>query len=397
MVSSNISGGIRRQTSNLILNHENLESIHYSNLRRTQNKILPSAFSKILKELKDFVYATWNDEKYQYHGKNVIAIDGSKFHLPYSEELRKEYDIKSLCHSGNSSSYTPQCLVSTFYDVYRQIPVIRDVRNVNGSERAVVFENLKEIPSNSIIVADRNYYGYEIFHEIIDSNQDFLIRLPVKNGFNEVKKFAESTYSDCEVVVNRTKYTKLRSGKEKTHFKPVTIRLIKYTPKDGNEEIVLATSLLDREVYSTESLQQLYWSRWQVELSYRDEKNYVNSAELRSLSVNGVLQELYAASILRLVTNYEIYKRQINEKNKYRPQLLNAVTTVASALPKLMSLTKNKARQFLESVMKVVIQVRYYSQQRKQKYTRVSKKPVSKWSKKNNNKNGYQRNPKRNE
>ncbi len=397
MVSGNISGGLRRQLTHLLLNHETLESLHFTNLRRSQAKILPSAFAQILEELKDFVYSHWTDDEYLFQGKNVIAIDGSKFNLPYSEELRKEYDLKSLSERSHSHSYYPQCLVSTFYDAYRKIPIIRDVRDVKGSERAVILENLDKLPLNTIIVADRGYYGYEVFHEIMSSKRDFVIRVPGTKGFRAVKEFAESADKERIITINKTRHTKLTTGKDSELFKSISLRLVKYTPEEGCEEIIIATSLLDSKQYSAKSLQELYWDRWQVELNYRDEKSYIKSADIRSYSVNGLLQELYAAAILRVVTNYEIYKHQKNIVNERKPQQFTAITTLASELPKLISLTKSKAKKFVQAVINAIFAVPYYVQKRGQKYPRISKAPISKWSKKNTNNNGQRKHKKKRE
>ncbi len=397
MVSGNISGGLRRQLTHLLLNHEKLYSLHFTNLRRSQAKILPSAFVQLLEELKDFVYLNWNDDDCLFQGKNVIAIDGSKYNLPYSEELRKEYDINSLSERSHGHSYYPQCLVSTFYDAYRKIPIIRDVRDVKGSERAVILENLEKLPLNAIIVADRGYYGYEVFHEIMSSKRDFLIRVPGTKGFRTVKEFAESTDAERIITVNKTRHTKFTSGKDSEQFKEISVRLVKYTPVDGSEEIIIATSLLDSEKYSVKSLQKLYWDRWQVELNYRDEKSYIKSADIRSHSVSGLLQELYAAAILRVVTNYEIYNHQKSNINKHKPQLFTAITTLASALPKLISMAKSKAKKFSQTIINVIFTVPYYVQKREQKYPRISQKPISKWSKKNTNNNGQRKHKKKRE
>jgi hypothetical protein len=78
-----------------------------------------------------------SNSKYLWKGMSVFAIDGSKYTLPATTEIRKEFDPKSGFQYKNKGHY-PQCLVSTAYDVFRRLPVARTIVPVNSSEREQV-------------------------------------------------------------------------------------------------------------------------------------------------------------------------------------------------------------------------------------------------------------------
>ncbi|MBF0539083.1 MAG: hypothetical protein HQL03_12620 [Nitrospirae bacterium] len=58
----------------------------------------------------------WPDNpKYLWHNMNVYAIDGSKYTLPSTKEIRDEFDPKSGLDK-DGKGYYPKCTVSTLYD-----------------------------------------------------------------------------------------------------------------------------------------------------------------------------------------------------------------------------------------------------------------------------------------
>ena len=86
------------------------------------------------------------------------------------------------------------------------------------------------------------------------------------------------------------------------------VRVIRYTLNDPQrvghgQEHVLLTTLLDAVRYPAEELVLLYHERWEIELVYDEQKTHQNawrvtkSADLRSQTPLGVLQEVYALSL----------------------------------------------------------------------------------------------------
>ena len=86
------------------------------------------------------------------------------------------------------------------------------------------------------------------------------------------------------------------------------VRVIRYTLNDPQrvghgQEHVLLTTLLNAERYPAKEMVVLYHERWEIELVYDEQKTHQNpwrvakSADLRSQTPLGVLQELYALSL----------------------------------------------------------------------------------------------------
>jgi len=104
-------------------------------------KVFESAFSSVV----NLALRHWpTDAKYLWHGMSVFAIDGSKFAMPASDEIRAHFDPDSGLHNVGKGHY-PQALVSTAFDVFRRIPVARTVMPNNTSERKEAMTDRKSV------------------------------------------------------------------------------------------------------------------------------------------------------------------------------------------------------------------------------------------------------------
>ena len=78
------------------------QAVHPSALSKARQKVPWEVFQSIVHTAVDLAYELWPDDpQYTWHGLSVYAIDGSKFTLPATEAMRKEFDPDSgLEHAG---------------------------------------------------------------------------------------------------------------------------------------------------------------------------------------------------------------------------------------------------------------------------------------------------------
>ena len=105
-------------------------------------------------------YATWR-------GMRVSAIDGSRYNLPTSEELREHYGVQK------SSGEQVQALGSCLYDVLNGLILDAQLTRVDGNERELAkqhFDVLKANPARrgekELLLMDRGYPSYELIREM---------------------------------------------------------------------------------------------------------------------------------------------------------------------------------------------------------------------------------------
>ena len=256
-------------------------------------------------------YATWR-------GKRVLAIDGSRYNLPTSEELREHYGIQK------SSGEQVQALGSCLYDVLNGIVLDAQLTRVDGNERELAkrhFEMLQANPARrgekELLLMDRGYPSYELIREM--EQRGFLYAMRCCREF--CRSMRLDGRNDC-VIEHRFAH-----AKEKTR-----LRVLRFTLDNGDEEIIV-TNLFDTSL-SVQDFKELYHLRWAIETSYNNLKNKLAIEDFSGRSVLAVEQDYYATvTVANLVSilmfdnraQIEAYNSSLDRKYAYKQ---NVNTTV---------------------------------------------------------------------
>ena len=133
----------------------------------------------------------------------------------------------------------------------------------------------------------------------------------------------------------------------------LTVRELRYrvqTPGFRTREVTLATTLLDGEIYSAETLAELYFRRWEVEVDFRHIKTTLQMDVLRGQAPAMVRKEVYAHMLAYNLIRSVMWKaaradgqraRQLSFKGtvqyvrSYRPQSSTDASTATDASPLL--------------------------------------------------------------
>ncbi len=72
------------------------DAVHRSAVTKARKKLSWQVFDSLLKEAVQLAYKLWPDSsEYTWLGMTVIALDGSKYNLPASNEIRETFDPES--------------------------------------------------------------------------------------------------------------------------------------------------------------------------------------------------------------------------------------------------------------------------------------------------------------
>lgn len=349
-------------------------AVHRSSVTKARRKVPWQLFETIFYEAVDLAHDTFPEsDKYKWHGMSVYAIDGSKYTLPASDEIRDEFDPKSGLDNSGKGHY-PQCLVSTVYDVFRRIPIAKTVVACNSSERREAMKMLCLIPANNLIMYDRGYPGYEFIKEHIKKySGHFLFRCPANGSFFALKEFVKSDNTDAIIFINPSESDDSESS--------IKLRAIKLVSPDGVLSILL-TDLFDSKTFSTQAMRSLYYKRWGVEVHYRDDKEIAEIETFHSRSSNGILQEIYASAIMNVISRIlMIVAVDPIEGEKSEPQFKNALKAFSNDIALLVSKNPDKAAIYFKELLLEIARVRYYKPlERRESQPRVCKKPINKWA-----------------
>lgn len=359
------------------------EPIHRSTFTKSRSKVDWRIFRDILNDTVRLAYEYWPDSpKYSWHGMSVFGIDGSKYNLPATEEVRKEFDPHSGLQYCGKGHY-PQCLVSTVYDVFRRLPIARVVKGVHSSERQHAKELMGDVPAGNVLVFDRGYPGYEFISYLLkEFNGYFIMRCPAQYTFPEIEEFIRSGKEESEVyVAPSASYMSKLPVAQRKELKRLRLRVIRMVSPDGTVSVLLS-NLFDKEKYPRQEIIDLYFKRWEVESYYRDEKVVLEVERFHGKSCNSIRQELFAAAIMTVITRTLMkVSSDFPGERAGEPQFKNAVMTLASEVTVLIADNPIKALEVFEAILKEIDRVRYYRPKLpRPSQPRVSKKSINKWT-----------------
>ena len=205
-----------------------------SAVTRARKKLHWKVFESVFSSVVGLALRHWpTDTKYLWHGMSVFAIDGSKFTLPASDEIRAYFDPDSGLQNAGKGHY-PQALVSTAFDVFRRIPVARTVMPNNASERKEAMAMLARMP-RGIVLFDRGYPSYEFILYMMENYPGhFLFRCPVSSTFPAVVNFLASGANDgiIEIAPSDT-YRSKQSAAARRELTSLTVRVVRVILPNG--------------------------------------------------------------------------------------------------------------------------------------------------------------------
>lgn len=364
---------------------------------KARKKMHWQVFESIFNRVVDLAWQHWpKDDKYLWHGMSVFAIDGSKFTLPASDEIREHFDPDSGLQNNGKGHY-PQALVSTAFDVLRRIPVARTVMPNNASERKEAMAMLTHMPGG-IVLFDRGYPSYEFILYLMENYAGhFLFRCPASNTFPAVVSFLASEAEDgiIEIAPSDTYRSKL-SAAARRDLTSLTVRIVRVTLPNG-EIAVYLTDLMASATFSCEEIADLYRRRWEVENHYRDEKVCLDIETFHTLGVNGIHQELFAVAIMAVIARtlmalsmelaFEeeaVSSMPASSTESCRtvpePQFKHAIFCLAQDAAALVADDPHRALDLFAELLEQIGKVRYYRPRNPRlAQPRVSRQKISKW------------------
>ncbi len=175
-----------------------------------------------------------------------------------------------------------------------------------ASEQVLARDLVGALRKGMLLLADRNFPGYELWGLAAGTGADLVWRIKKNNVFVPVRVLPDGSFISVMPTPAETRV----HGQARAAGRPLdrvpeghTVRIIEYTvtirSADGStrvEAFRLVTTLLDHERASASELAALYAQRWEIENGYGELKTRLRGTGfiLRSKSPELVTQEVYA-------------------------------------------------------------------------------------------------------
>jgi hypothetical protein len=233
-------------------------------------------------------------------GRRLVAWDSTGINVPDTED-----NVAAFGRAGEGGH--PQlrlltllecgthALLGAAFDGYYQ-----------ASEPALARRLLCRLQPGMLLLADRNFPGYELWGLAAATGADLVWRIKKNQVFVPLRRLPDGSF----LSVMPTPAESVRHGQARAAGRPLpdppsghSVRVIEYdvtvATDDGDlrtEAFRLVTTLLDHEQAPALQLAELYHQRWEIELSYGELKTRLRGPQviLRSRRPQLVRQEIFA-------------------------------------------------------------------------------------------------------
>ncbi|MDA3903597.1 MAG: IS4 family transposase [Desulfuromusa sp.] len=221
------------------------------------------------------------------NNRRVIVVDGTGVSMPDTLMNQKTWPQSSMLKAGCSF---PVAHICACFSLQTGGLLSYKIGNKKSSELTMFRKQWQTFNEGDIFLGDKGFCSYfdiaELKKRKVDSVVTLARRAPVTA--RSCKKKLGS--NDLLISWERPKYTKkLAYSREQWEELPKELTLrqirveIKY-PGFRKQSFYLVTTLLDATQYPAEELAELYFKRWDVELSFRDLKTTMGMDVLRCQS-----------------------------------------------------------------------------------------------------------------
>lgn len=253
-------------------------------------------------------------------GRRVFLLDGTTITLAPTKALQEAYPPATNQHGDSVWPVAQLMIANEMQSGCALLPQIDPMYGQNNASEAVQAARIvKQLPTNSIVMADSGFGIYSVAHNTIAAGHDFLFRL-TNSRFKSLRRQAEL------IDEGPTHKTYHLLWKPTAKDRKTTPSL----PKDASMEVVVHEVQVSSEmtlplVSSLEldglTASDLYCRRYDVEFDIRDLKVTMDAENIRAKSVEMFKKEFYTSVVAyNLVAQF---RRQAAELAQVKPRRLS--------------------------------------------------------------------------
>lgn len=277
-----ISNGLRSATGNL--NHLGINkapsksSISYQNKNRT-HELFKEYYFELLQSLGQ--HPRFKQVKFKIKSK-IFLLDATTISLSLS-----------LFDWAKYKTAKGAVKMHTLLDFDGNLPAYVNITNGKTADNKGAYE----IPllKGSVIVADRFYNDFALLNIWDSNNVFFVIRHKENLQFTKKKDNELPQNRHQHILIDEIIELKNQSSKDKY---PNKLRRITVWDAVNEQEIELITNQFS---WSANTIGELYKSRWQVEIFFRDIKQLLHIKSFIGTSENAVMTQIWTALITILI------------------------------------------------------------------------------------------------
>jgi hypothetical protein len=266
-----------------------------------------------------------------FHGWRAVSLDGTTmavadtpaneqaFGRPGESRGQAAYPLIRLVSLVENGTHV---LFGTLMDAYRI------------GEITLAAQVVKRLEKGMLCLADRNFFGYELWQQAQASGADLLWRVKRNLVLPCQRRLADGSYLSHIYP----------SPKDRRHDRNgLTVRVVEYElvgVADAEPLYRLVTTILDPEQAPAASLAAIYHERWEIETAFDELKTHLRGSQivLRSKTPELVKQELYGLMMAHFAVRGLMHEAALKaEEDPDRLSFTHALRVVRRRLPTMVA------------------------------------------------------------
>jgi Insertion element 4 transposase N-terminal/Transposase DDE domain len=228
-----------------------------------------------------------------WRGRRVLSLDGTTLDVQDTAANWARFGGPGTADESGCAvrGGFPQVRVVALAECGTRALIAARLGSYATSEKALTLQLLPLLGEGMLVLADRNFPGYDLWGQAAATGADLLWRAGSGFPLPVVTVLADGSYLSTLAPPK----DKRRAGAT-----PIIVRVVEYhlLDQDGSptEVFALLSTLLDPDTAPAAELAELYHARWQIENAFGAFKSQLkgDGVVLRSKTPDGAEQELWA-------------------------------------------------------------------------------------------------------
>jgi IS4 transposase len=191
------------------------------------------------------------------------------------------------------------------------------IHMTEGKVGDVTYARTLLLPKNSVVVADRGYYDFDLLRQWNLQDVRFVVRIRDKMVYHVAKEIPikdEAILKDQIIIP---------AGKKSAQYEK-KLRRLEIWDAVNEKKIILLTNELKN--WTAKTISKLYKARWEIEFFFKDVKQHLKIKSFVGTTPNAVLIQIWTAMITLLLLKY------LKMKAKFGWHLSNLVSFIRFTL-----------------------------------------------------------------
>lgn len=230
-----------------------------------------------------------------FEGRRVIVADGTGVSMPDTELNQEQWPQQR--HQKIGCGF-PQARICACFDLESGMLISHEIGNKKSSELPLLRKQWQHFNDGDIFLGDKGFCSYYDFSELADRGIDSVVTLGIRKPIKPAD--ADKILGKDDLLIHwskpkRNKNSSYNEAQLDALPEELPIRQIKVTVAQKGFRVshfYIVTTLLDPIRYSAESIADLYFKRWDVELSFRHIKTTMGMDILRCKTPIMIFKEI---------------------------------------------------------------------------------------------------------